>query len=268
MPSPEAISRVLPVAAALAVLLTGGVAALILLAMRRNDFSTPWKTALGQMAAANPWGKNDLFILLLLVAGAQAGRRFLPTAVAWDLCAFQGVLVLGILGRARRKSQPFGAAVRSAAAARQAVLRWLAILPVLWFIAFVWQLLLRAAGYAPGLQDAIRLFVECADFRLRALFVFFAVVLAPFAEEVLFRGIVLPVLVRGAGPTAGLALTAIGFAALHADSGTFLALGAFSVALSLAYARTGTLWVPVGMHMLFNGVNLALIAALAHAGVV
>lgn len=268
MPDAEAITRAWPLAAALAALLTAGTAALVLLAGRRTGFSTPWKTALGQMAAASPWGRNDLLILLLLVAIAQLARRFLPASVAWDLCAFQGILIFGILWRARRKPRPFGAAVRVPVVARQAVLRWLAILPVLWFAAFVWQLLLRATGYAPDLQNAIRLFVAIDDARLRAAFAFAAVVLVPFAEEVLFRGILLPLLVRGAGAAAGLAVTAIGFAALHADPGTFPALGIFSVALSLAYARTGTLWVPVGMHMLFNGVNLALIAAVVRAGFV
>ncbi len=268
MPDAGAISRALPVAVALAALLTAGTAALIVLIRPRSGFSTPWKTALGQMAAASPWRISDLGILLLLLAAAQLARRWLSAAVAWDLLAFQGVLALGILWRARGKPLPFGAAVRPNAVARQALLRWLAILPALWFAAFVWQLLLRAAGYAPDLQNAIRLFIGIENLPLRAAFVFFAVVVAPFAEEVLFRGILLPLLVRGSGAVAGLALTAIGFAALHADPGTFLALGLFSVALSLAYARTGTLWVPVGMHMLFNGVNLALIAALVRAGVV
>ena len=61
-------------------------------------------------------------------------------------------------------------------------------------------------------------------------------------------------------------LLAAGFAALHADAGTFAALAVFSVALSLAYARTGSLWVPVSMHALFNGTNLALLLALSRAG--
>ena len=83
-----------------------------------------------------------------------------------------------------------------------------------------------------------------------------------------FRGILLPLLTRRTGPLAGMALTALGFAALHADLGTFVALAIFSVALSMAYIRTGTIWVPIEMHALFNAANLALLLALAHAGVV
>lgn len=268
MPGPDSLHALLPVASALALLLTAGIASLLYLALRPGAFCTPWKTVLTQLAAVSPWRGNDLPAFLLLVVAAQGIRRFLPDSVVWDMLAFQGVLSLGILGRARRKTRPFGASARWYAMAGQSLLRWLAILPVLWFATFAWQLMLRAVGHAPGLQNAIELFLATKTPGLRAFFIFFAVVLAPFAEEVLFRGLLLPLLVRRTGAAAGLLLTALGFAALHADAGTFIALGIFSVALSLAYARTGTLWVPVAMHALFNGTNLLLLLALARAGVV
>ena len=211
MSASASLRPLLPAAIAMAALLLAGVAAFTHLLSRPRAFSTPWRTALAQLAAANPWRAKDLLMLAL---------------------------------------------------------RWLAILPALWFVSFVWNLLLNAAGHAPDFQEAIRLFLANDDPWTRAGFVFFAVVLAPFAEEALFRGILLPLLVRRIGPGAGLALTAIGFAAVHADLGTFAALALFSVALSLAYARTGTLWVPVGMHALFNAANLALLLALVRAGVV
>lgn len=206
--------------------------------------------------------------LLLLVAMAQVVRRPLSDSVGWDVAAFQGVLIAGILWRTRGKVQPFGVFTAWNVLARLALVRWLAILPVLWFAAFTWQFLLAAAGHKSDFQDAIRLFLETADVRMRLVFAFFAVILAPLAEEFLFRGLLLPLLVRRIGAVAGLVLTTLGFAALHADLGTFMPLAVFSVALSLAYARTGSLWVPVMMHALFNGTNLALLLALARAGVV
>ena len=266
MPAPATLRPLLPVAAALAVLLTAGVAALAHLVSRRPAVSTPWKTALAQLAAASPWGEKDLALLLPALAAAQILRAFLGGAIVWNLLAFHGALAAGVLWLAHGKARPFGAIAPVRAVAAQAALRWLAILPLLWFAAFVWQLLLRAAGHAPDFQNAIRLFLDTRDPWSRAGFIFFAVGIAPFAEEALFRGILLPALVRRIGAGAGLALTAIGFAALHADAGTFMALAVFSVALSLAYARTGTLWVPVGMHMLFNAVNLSLLLALVRAG--
>ena len=90
--------------------------------------------------------------------------------------------------------------------------------------------------------------------------------MAPIAEEALFRGILLPLLVRRFGATIGLGLVALGFAALHGDAGSFPGLAVLSVALSLAYARTGTILVPMAMHALFNAANLALILALIRSG--
>ena len=65
-----------------------------------------------------------------------------------------------------------------------------------------------------------------------------------------------------------MALTALAFASLHADLGTFVPLLLLSVALSLAYARTQSLWAPMAIHALFNAANLALLLALSRAGVV
>ena len=39
-----------------------------------------------------------------------------------------------------------------------------------------------------------------------------------------------------------------------------------ALALGLAYVRTGSLWVPIVMHMIFNAVNLVLLLLLLRAG--
>ncbi len=267
MPPAPPFRLLLPVAAAMALLLVAGVAALVHLAVRRRTLSTPWKTVLAQAAAANPWTGRDLLLVLLLLSGAQFVRHFLPGSVFLNVLAFQGAGIAAIGWRALGKSRPFGGPAPARAIASEALLRWLAILPLLWFLSFTWQILLTALGHAPALQLAVRLFIETGDPLRQAAFFFFAVGVAPVAEEALFRGLLLPVLVRRLGAPAGLALVALGFAALHGDAGTFLALAVFSVALSMAYARTGTLLVPMAMHALFNAANLALLLALVRLGV-
>ena len=266
MPPLDTLRPLLPAAAALALLLAAGVAALAHLALRPRGFSTPWKTVLGQLAAASPWRGRDLLFILLALSGAQLVRRLLPASTALDIVAFQGVLVAAVGWWMRAKPRPFGAPAPARAVLAQAALRWLAVLPILWFVSFAWQILLTALGHAPDFQAAIHLFLETDDPLRRASFVVFAVVVAPIAEEALFRGILLPLLVRRFGAAIGLGLVALGFAALHGDAGSFPGLAVLSVALSLAYARTGTILVPMAMHALFNAANLALILALIRSG--
>ena len=268
MPGPAQLRLLWPVLVALALLLTAGMAAFVHLASRSRAHSTPWDVLLSQLAAATPWQGRDLLTILLLTSGALAARSFLGPSTALDVLALSGTALVASLVLARGKPRPFGGPAPFRAAVGQAFVRWLAILPVLWFAAFAWQIVLGATGYAPDVQHAIRLFLDADSSAVRIGIFFFAVVLAPLAEETFFRGILLPVLVRRMGARIGIALTAAGFAALHANTGSFVSLAIFSVALSIAYVRTGTLWVPVLMHALFNAASLALLLGLARAGMV
>ena len=48
-------------------------------------------------------------ILVMVLSGALAVRSFLDRSVAWNMLAFQGALIAGLLWRARGKARPFGA---------------------------------------------------------------------------------------------------------------------------------------------------------------
>jgi len=259
-------SAVLPIAGLLALLPTAGLAAMMHLA-RRPAPSGTWRDRLNALAAASPWSGRDAGLLLLGLATAQLLRALLPASPALDVLALHGVLAAGLLLLARNKTQPFGLPLPVRAVLGPAVLRWLAVLPLLWAAALAWHFVLQAAGHAPALQQAVQLFLETADPWQRAGLVLLAVVIAPVVEEMVFRGLLLPLLVRAAGPAGGLAVTAAGFAALHGDLTAAPALAILSAALSLAYARTRSLRVPIAMHMLFNAANLALLLVLVRAGV-
>ena len=268
MPDSAQLRLLWPVLGAMAVLLTAGMAAFVHLASRPRGHSTPWNVALAQLAASAPWRGRDVLAIALLTSGALAARSFLGPSTALDVLALSGTALAGALFLAHGRPRPFGGPAPWRAATSQALVRFLAILPVLWFAAFAWQLVQGMTGHATDVQRAIRLFLDADSAATRMGFVFFAVVLAPLAEEAFFRGILLPVLVRQTGAWAGIALTAAGFAALHAHAGSFASLAIFSIALSLAYVRTGTLWVPILMHALFNAASLSLLLGLARAGVV
>jgi len=85
------------------------------------------------------------------------------------------------------------------------------------------------------------------------------VLVAPFVEEFLFRGLLYGVAKRFGGRVPALLATSILFAAVHITPGSLLPLFVLSVGLTLAYERTGSLWTPVLMHMAFNGTQFAII---------
>ena len=53
-------------------------------------------------------------------------------------------------------------------------------------------------------------------------------------------------------------LTSLLFAAIHMNGPVFLPLFVLAVCLTLAYEATGSLWVPMLMHALFNGVMIGM----------
>jgi membrane protease YdiL (CAAX protease family) len=89
-----------------------------------------------------------------------------------------------------------------------------------------------------------------------ALFVVIAVVMAPFFEEVFFRGF----LFRGFADSWGWALGAVVSAAVfglaHLQLDVFVPLFALGLALAWVYKRTGSLWTCIALHALFNGLSV------------
>jgi membrane protease YdiL (CAAX protease family) len=79
------------------------------------------------------------------------------------------------------------------------------------------------------------------------------VLLGPIAEELLFRGLLLPRLVTQLGPTWALACSALVFASLHQYQGIFMVLTGFGgLILGWARLRSGGIAVPIFIHMLYN----------------
>ena len=69
------------------------------------------------------------------------------------------------------------------------------------------------------------------------------------SEEWLFRGVLLHLWARRFGMRAAVAATSALFGLVHAD---VLGSVVFGVAMAALYVRTGTLLVPIGVHLLFN----------------
>jgi membrane protease YdiL (CAAX protease family) len=93
-----------------------------------------------------------------------------------------------------------------------------------------------------------------------------AVLLAPVAEEVLFRGILYPAIKQVGHPRLALWGTALLFAAIHMNLVTFLPLAVLALVLTGLYEWTNNLLAPITAHVLFNALNFAMLLVLQQFG--
>jgi hypothetical protein len=97
-------------------------------------------------------------------------------------------------------------------------------------------------------------------------------VIAPVAEEVLFRGFALTAWRKSGGATRAIVLSSVFFVLAHVlfvggdsfrDSAALAFVGGIvrvpvAFALGWLYVRTGSLWAPIGLHAAFNGILIVL----------
>ncbi len=81
------------------------------------------------------------------------------------------------------------------------------------------------------------------------------ILLAPLAEEVLFRGILYPWIRQLGFPRLAFWGTTLLFAGIHLNVVTFVPLLALAVLLTVLYDRTRNLLAPIVAHSLFNAMN-------------
>jgi hypothetical protein len=97
------------------------------------------------------------------------------------------------------------------------------------------------------------------------------VLIAPVAEEIFFRGVVVNAWLREYGPRVAIIGSAGLFSVIHTDTSSVNALigsianvlPIFGLGLALAavYLRTGSLLAPIALHAMFNGLSVSLALA-------
>lgn len=132
----------------------------------------------------------------------------------------------------------------------------LAALPILLVAQFVFR---GAAGDDLAPQEIVRFLRDADSWRDRLSVVGMALVVAPLAEEFIFRGYLYGVGKRLFGPVPALVLTSLLFAAIHGHIGSLPALFMLAVCFVAAYEKTGSLLVPIAAHSMFNALQVLLI---------
>jgi membrane protease YdiL (CAAX protease family) len=88
-------------------------------------------------------------------------------------------------------------------------------------------------------------------------------IVAPFVEEITFRGIVFPSLRAAWGTTPALLVSGVIFGVVHLQPTIALPLALIGIALALVFMRTRSLWSAIIAHCAYNTVSLALAFMLA-----
>lgn len=133
------------------------------------------------------------------------------------------------------------------------------ILPVTWGLRVISVKAMGWLGLDPSVQHAVDIFSLTDAVSDRIVLGVAALVIAPVAEELLFRGVMYPAL-RGFGfGRWAFWITAAVFSLIHFDLATFLPLFAFACLLNVLYDRTGNLLACVAAHATFNAVNLIML---------
>jgi membrane protease YdiL (CAAX protease family) len=119
---------------------------------------------------------------------------------------------------------------------------------------------LQKVGWKAHPEEAVTLVTGAKAFWMRLYLDFFAVVLAPVAEEFIFRGVLYPVVKQLGYPRLALIGVSALFALIHLDAAIALPLFFLALGLAWLYERTDTLLAPIAAHSLFNAANLVLLA--------
>jgi membrane protease YdiL (CAAX protease family) len=205
-----------------------------------------------------------LFALMAVGQGAETPQHVSATALLKGALVYALVMictVLGCLSYARTGlKKAFTEGSESWLRAWGKGLRYgVEIIPAILVVSMVFSTVGEALGFDMRGQQIF----DCLDdatvpFGVRAALIIFAVGVAPVVEELVFRGLLLPIVLRGRTFLFSALLTSLYFSLMHLHAPSLLPLLLLSVGFSAGYAATGSILTPIAMHMVFNLTGLLL----------
>jgi membrane protease YdiL (CAAX protease family) len=127
----------------------------------------------------------------------------------------------------------------------------LAILQVSGYVKFM-----ESISGGNSTQDAVKLLRESTDNLAVGLMAFSAAIVAPIAEEVIFRGYLYPVAKKFSGIGIGMLFSSLVFAAGHGNVPLMLPLFLLGMIMAYSYEKTGSILAPISIHFCFNSATV------------
>lgn len=135
----------------------------------------------------------------------------------------------------------------------QVALAGLAALPVVLAVQGTMALL---APEPDKIQPLLVFWKSAPSWTDRAMVVLLATVVAPLAEETIFRGYFFQTARKFVGTTWAMLFASLLFAGIHVHLPSLAGLFVLALAFNWVYVVTGSLWAPICMHAVFNSLNL------------
>ncbi|WP_392482694.1 CPBP family intramembrane glutamic endopeptidase [Nostoc sp. C110] len=126
-------------------------------------------------------------------------------------------------------------------------------LPIVVMVSLINQQLWQGQG---GSNPLLQLALESQNGVALGIFFFTAAIAAPFFEEILFRGFLLPSLTRYLPVWGSIIISSLLFAIAHLSLSEILPLTALGIVLGVVYTRSRNLLAPMLLHSLWNSGTL------------
>jgi membrane protease YdiL (CAAX protease family) len=120
---------------------------------------------------------------------------------------------------------------------------------------YISQTVLAQLGHEPVVQQAVQMVMATEHPVEVGLQIVSVVMMAPIAEELLFRGILFNTIKHASYPLAGMFASAALFALVHGSVALMLPLFVMGFALAWVYEKSGSIIAPIVMHATFNAIN-------------
>jgi membrane protease YdiL (CAAX protease family) len=239
--------------------------------------------ALGLFASAlvvlgRPWqpdrfARNAVILLVCFYGGlsltwgamrgpaqpAEVEHSALEVLIA--MLSFQGAALVLVHGFLRKHQIGWADAFGLTLEEPRALLLGMAVafifLPLAWGLQSTSALVLDHLHVPAQEQEAVQVLRSTESWTCGLLLGIAAILVVPVAEEILFRGILYPMIKQRGFPRLAWWGTSLLFGAIHFNLVTFLPLTVLALCLIWLYERTRNLLAPITAHALFNAMNFA-----------
>ena len=202
----------------------------------------------------------SMFLLasaLQAFTGTVPGEHSILSLIVGALSLHGSVLVLVPLFLRRERialSEAFGFSVDVRRALLMGVVAAFFFIPIGYLLQNTSAWVIKTVLHqVPMPEQAVQTITENKAWIKRVWLAVFAILIAPVAEEILFRGILYPTIKQLGFPRLAMWLVAVLFGLIHLNLVALVPLILFGIVLTLLYERTGNLLSSILAHSLFNG---------------